>query len=460
MMNRLLIFIFLVFGCLNTFGQHREESYLPGKYPDRIIMNLGPSSNSRIVTWRVNTAAGEQFIQWALSDASSNLSENARLESAISSKVNTENIEVIYSHFTFENLEQGKTYVYRVGNEGAWSEWLQFQMPDQTDGYSFVSMGDAQNDMRDLWSRSMRMSLIYNPKADFWIHLGDMVDNSGNNWEWGEWFYAGGWIMASFPQVLVPGNHEYVKKDKRPVLCEFWRASFSLPENGPKGLKEQAYYFDYQNTRFIVLDSRDMLLSDEKATVQAEWLESILQNNPQKWTVVSHHHPIHSARGNRGDYRIKKYLEPLYNQYKIDLVLQGHHHSFARGRNPEEIGQKNFDGPVYIVSNSGPKMYDSNFAPWMERVATNVQMFHTINVNDKKIEVLSYLVNGDLYDHIVITKKANGKKILKEIKLENVKEQLDFPEASYGADIDKSPESQKLFKKRVEIYLKNRKKRK
>ena len=439
-------------------GQSKEELYLPGSYPDRIILSMSEmDGNSRTVNWRVSKNAPKQYVQWDISDASSGLAETLeKYNPEASVSTSTEGIEAVHYEYTFQGLSPGKTYVYRVGGDKYWSEWFQFAMPTTDKIFSFNYFGDAQNDMRDLWSRSTRIAVIKNPSADFWIHLGDMVDKSDRDWEWGEWHYGGGWMMSCIPQILVPGNHEYIKIENKPVINEYWRKAFSTPKNGPKGMEELVYYFDHKHVRFVVMDTRDMLIDDEKSRVQAKWLEQVLENNTQQWTIVSHHHPIFSARGNRADYKFAQYLEPLYMKYKVDLVLQGHHHSFARGRTSSEIGAKKHVGPVYFLSNSGPKMYDTNFAEWMERVATNVQLFHTINVDAENIEVLSYLINGELYDHIKLTKLKNGDKTFEEVKVKGVQERLEISTASYGADIDQSPEYIQTFKKRAAEYLKKR----
>ncbi len=444
---------------LEVQAQTHEDRYRPTDWPDHVILNLTEEGNERTITWRTDTSAGPQSVQWLVADASSNLEEKAKTAAAHSEMIQTEEVLAQYSTYHFKGLTAGITYAYRVGAKEHWSEWYQFNIPHEDQAFTFLYFGDAQNDMRDLWSRCIRKATDLSEEVDFMLHAGDMVDFASANREWGEWFFGGGWMFASTPQVPVAGNHEYVRKNGQPALNHYWRASFTVPLNGPAGLEETVYYFDYENVRFIVLDSRDMLIDDEHAKRQAHWLETLLKNNDQKWTIISHHHPIYSARANRGDYKVRAWLEPLYDKYGVDLVLQGHHHSFARGRGEKEVGKEMFSGPVYYVSNSGPKMYDTNFAPWMERVGTDVQLFHQVKVVDNTIEVLTYLVNGELYDHIKLTKRANGDKEFHEIAIEGIKERLDFSHASYGADIDLGEENRKRFKKMAEEYLRKRQKR-
>jgi glycosidase len=60
--------------------------------------------------------------------------------------------------------------------------------------------------------------------------------------------------------VPTPGNHEYAKLDEKDaaaprVLSLQWRPQFTLPEHGPAELAETCYWFDYQGTRIIFVDS-------------------------------------------------------------------------------------------------------------------------------------------------------------------------------------------------------------
>jgi predicted MPP superfamily phosphohydrolase len=106
---------------------------------------------------------------------------------------------------------------------------------------------------------------------------------------------AGGWIHRSLPSLSIPGNHEYRPQDQKDLdekisrLSIQWNHQFTFPDNGVKGLEETVYYVDYQGVRFIGLNSNLMI---EEQTV---WLEEVLKNNPNKWTVVVYHHPLYSA---------------------------------------------------------------------------------------------------------------------------------------------------------------------
>lgn len=64
------------------------------------------------------------------------------------------------------------------------------------------------------------------------------------------------------------------------------------------------------------------------------------------------HHPVYSTAKNRDNTILRERFKPIFEKYGVDLVLQGHDHTYARGG----LGKKR---PVYLLSVAGPKMYES-----------------------------------------------------------------------------------------------------
>ena len=65
------------------------------------------------------------------------------------------------------------------------------------------------------------------------------------------------------------------------------------------------------------------------------------------------------ARGRDFEYG-RKVWKPLFDKYNVDLVLNGHDHTYARGHVPEirETNNNSKDiKTVYVTSVSGPKHY-------------------------------------------------------------------------------------------------------
>ncbi|MEL6717849.1 MAG: metallophosphoesterase, partial [Bacteroidota bacterium] len=320
---------------------------------------------------------------------------------------------------------------YRVGNGVHWSEWIHFKTASsEPKPLSFLYFGDAQNNLKSMWSRTIRGAYSKMPEANFMIHAGDLINRANSDHEWGEWFYAGGWVHSSIPSIATPGNHEYYRNAERTtLLSKHWQPTFTLPENGPEGSEETVYYVDYQDTRIISLNSISLQISPTDSTAQVNWLKEILKKNDKKWTIVTMHYPIYSTKLGRDNERLRKALQPLFEKYKVDLVLQGHDHAYGRGTNlPLGSKTKTIGGPIYVVSVSGPKMYDVGLEEWMQRAASNTQLYQLIKIEDNKLRYEAYTVTGELYDVFELEKQKNGRNLFADQAPKGFEERLEIPE--------------------------------
>ncbi len=249
-----------------------------------------------------------------------------------------------------------------------------------------------QNGIRSLWSRVIREAFRADPEAKFMVFGGDIVTDGASDTLWGEVFDGGSWIFGMVPVLPTPGNHEYRDNDKGSShVTRHWRAEFTLPENGPDELAEYAYYTDIQGLRMI------SLASNEKTAEQTAWLAKVLSDNPNKWTVVTFHHPIFSPAKGRSQEKLRAAWMPVFEKYKVDLVLNGHDHTY---------GRTGVEGAtVYLTSVSGSKMYELSKQPWMHRGAENTQLFQVISINGDKLTVEARTATGSLYDKFELIKQ-------------------------------------------------------
>lgn len=434
-----LLFVLLVL--IGPFSQAQEKRayHAPefafnwdraGMHPDHIVLNLTESpATSMSVTWRTSTEVQVGYAEIAPATAAPKFWRNAKTYKAQTETLDASNVDkagsiVNYHSLTFTDLEPNTLYAYRVGNGRIWSEWIQFRTAAEGPApFSFLYVGDTQNYILELWSRLIREGYRKAPDASFIIHAGDLVNHAHNESEWHEWFRAGGWIHGMLPSISTPGNHEYRSRNREEreagirELSVQWRPQFNLPENGIPGLEETNYAIDYQNTRFISLNSNAMQAE------QIPWLDSVLNNNPMKWTIATFHHPLYSASARRDNAELRNGWKPVFDRYGVDLVLQGHDHSYARGRAavPEEnvvagMNKRDYTGTVYVVSVSGGKMYELNPNAWedfdgatRDRGAENTQLFQLIEVDGDKLSFESYTATGELYDAFDLIKGKKGK---------------------------------------------------
>lgn len=401
---------------------HSEEiilqaAFSPWREPDRVILNLTESPETSIgVNWRTDTTILSGTVEWAEATAGTEFQNNKKSVAAEKERLKVKHLEepaVVANYFSakVKGLTPGSKYVYRVGSDSAWSEWYQIQMPDASkQKLSFIYFGDAQNDVKSMWSRVIREAYKTFPKIDFMLHAGDLINRHDRDLEWGEWFYAGNFIHATVPSVMTPGNHEYSRDTK---LSPQWRRQFNLPLNGPKGLEETCYVVNYSNLKVISLDAEMIDESPEYLEKQRLWLDSVLTNDPKKWTAITFHYPVFSTKPNRDNMNLRNHFKPLFDKHKVDIVLQGHDHAYGRGMvNNVPTGKTLKDetaGTMYVVSVSGPKMYDVSDDPWMQRKARNTQLFQIITINGNTLSYQAFTAHGELYDAFDLKKSPKNK---------------------------------------------------
>jgi predicted MPP superfamily phosphohydrolase len=381
-----------------SYGYGQEMSVR--EFPDRIMLTWSDSpATTQSVTWRAPDGASRFVGQLVEEQSSPELEEKALLvEGSFLDLDRGAGQKDKYGRVTFENLKPGTVYAYRVGDGAHWSAWNQFRTADISGDFSFIYLGDAQNDLRSRWSRSIRRAFQQEPNARFIMHAGDLINRSNTDSEWGEWYEGAGFIHQMIPAVPTPGNHEYTRDSLRQlVLDPHWKVQFELPKNGPSQLQDAVYYLDYQDLRVISLNSQLIMLDSAIAGVQERWIEQVLAASPKRWNIVLMHHPVYSTAKNRDNTILRERFKPIFEKYGVDLVLQGHDHTYARGA----VGRER---PVYLLSVAGPKMYDSDSDRWMEVSASRTQLYQVIRITDNRLYFSSYKLNGQLFDSFELQK--------------------------------------------------------
>ena len=446
----------------NSVGEMKPaEMYAPSVMPDRVVLTLNEDPRTtQTVTWRTSVDVATALAQIAPAEAGPYFPKNATQHVATSEALKSDLNTAHYHSLTFRDLQPGCPYVYRVGDGVNWTEWFQFETaPEKVEPFSFVYFGDAQNDVRSMWSRVIRQANRDAPKAAFMLHAGDLVDRADSDAHWGEWFGAGSWLNAMIPVVAIPGNHEHVKVNEvRKHLTPHWQKVFSFPKNGPRGLEETCYTLTYQNLRIIGMNTMTMHAE------QALWLEGVLATNESPWVVCTFHHPIYSTAKKKDDnVELRALWKPIFDKYQVDLVLQGHDHTYGRtkfqvpkadsvakdfplrdqesqitvGDENEATGVQVIDkdaGTVYVVSVSGPKMYNNTDYAFMKRVAEDTQLYQIIHIEKDQLRFEARTAIGELYDAFELHKREG--EINELIELEPEVEENNRPEVEVGVEAE------------------------
>ena len=122
------------------------------------------------------------------------------------------------------------------------------------------------------------------------------------------------------------------------------------------GLNNDYYSFDYQNIHFLAIstnEEKDNEFGIFSDTIQLDFIRTDLSNaadNPRTdWLVVFLHHPMYTSMPNLYSMDLRNILQPTFDLYGVDLVINGHKHAYER-TNPVT-----FNG---VITDNGNCLYD------------------------------------------------------------------------------------------------------
>ncbi len=296
-------------------------------------------------------------------------------------------------------LEPGTSYVYRVGDGENWRRECIFTTARDTGSFCFLYLGDIHAGYEAGWDSHWRDLLasagaLY-PGLKFSLQGGDVTDRD-NETGYRQLIDAATELFSRIPFMPAMGNHDG---------C-FYLDFFTLPENGPSGLEEIYYSFDYGHARFTVLDS-----GSNTSVVAAEWLRHELQNSDAVWKFVVFHHPAYYAfaDGKTSIYdSIRTNWTPVFEQCGVDLAFVGHQHVYMRTK-PLRDGQVQPDGQgvVYVMGVAGTKLY--NAGPGYDYIAREVDgasNYQVVNIDGNLLTLTSVQADGQIIDTYQIDKGA------------------------------------------------------
>ncbi|MGS0746303.1 fibronectin type III domain-containing protein [Syntrophomonas erecta subsp. sporosyntropha] len=358
--------------------------------PEKIILTWTKDpAISQTITWLMTNDEPAQ-VQYIMADEF-----NGNFDSAQEVDVNGTTFGSVYYHYTvnLNGLAPDTKYIYRVGNEGVWSDTLSFTTAADTDNFSFLYLGDVQDGYTQ-WGNMLDALYQDYPQIKFSLLGGDLTDNSYDENEWGQFLDAASGVFSRMPMMPTMGNHDggmYLK-------------FFALPTNGPDGLQPEFYSFDYGNAHFVVLNS-----SNNTNEAAKRWLQEDLQSTTKKWKFAVFHHPAYPAFNDyKGiDKSICENWVPILEQNQVDMVFVGHQHVYMR-THPIYQGDAQTDsaeyGIVYVMGNAGSKAYaGGGDFPYIARVETGSN-YQVININGDLLTLTAKKANGELIESYTINK--------------------------------------------------------
>jgi predicted MPP superfamily phosphohydrolase len=374
-----------------------EPAYTAVQVPSRIVLTFGScGENTRAVSWQCgDTVAASECLYTKISSG-----DTLRVEAEGKLFVAAGGRCVLY-HAELDSLERGATYSYCVNTAGLSSDWQQFDLNANSDSlFSFVYVGDVQ-DKADGFSRQLLPEIAERFPTDFWIFAGDLIERPHDQY-WNEFFVATQPFRMSVPITSCTGNHDYLKGIERRLEERFiYTFPYFLAEQHDN---MAVYAMRYGDAAFIYLDTnRDFwhLYS------QRQWLEQALKETQMaKWRIVVMHHPVFSIRHKNNNLLIRKAFQSLFAKYKVDLLLAGHEHAYARKTTRAKDGLQTT--PVYVISQCSPKDYRINLQSGYDRYGLGNRFYQIVTIANDTLQFLTFTEKHELYDELLLIKSSDG----------------------------------------------------
>jgi acid phosphatase type 7 len=268
--------------------------------------------------------------------------------------------------------------------------------------YAFAVISDTQTN----WKVAGKVAtMAWAQRPNFLLHPGDLVENGKDKSHWTKQFFpAMKPLISRVPFYPVLGNHER--------NARHYYKYVSLP--GPE------YYYDFQygNAHFFMIDSNKQV---HPASEQYKWLEAKLKSSNATWKFVCHHHPAYSSDENdygnlwkgkstRGDLRIRV-LTRLYDRYNVDIVWNGHIHSYERTWPIFKNKVVENKGTIYMITGGGGGGLETP-GPTRPFFQNNVRRGHhycMVAINGRTLEFKAFDLEGRLFDTMTVKKTPKVK---------------------------------------------------
>ncbi len=267
----------------------------------------------------------------------------------------TTGIEALTHRATATGLDPERPLRYRVGSAAGWSE-VHVLKPTPRDDWSFVHYGDQGTGPLAL----QLGQALTREDFDLLLLAGDLSYANGDQPIWDTWFDQMEPVLANWPTMAAPGNHE--EKD---FGGDAFKNRFTHPKpmthsitGGPEG--SSFYSFDYKRVHFLVTTAgaliNDGTLPEEIANIELDLSLAAARRAAGEidFIVVMQHFTIWSDQLGRSPANpsLVALEEDIIVRYGVDLLLVGHDHVYQRSV-PMAFGLPNPLGYVQMMVGTG-----------------------------------------------------------------------------------------------------------
>ena len=381
----------------------------------RQVMTADPA-HSRVIMWQSDYAVKEPVLEYRMEGKENGETVPVQAEKFTDGGKNT----WIY-RARISGLEPGQTYGYRIRDGKKATAWMSLKA---FAGNTFKALvfPDSQSADYSAWKATAQPAWQRNQDAQFFVNMGDQVDNGQDASQWNAWFDVVEPMAEKIPMATTVGNHETYDLNWKVRRPEAYMKLFNLPQNGYAQYPNRFYSFTVGDVHFVVLDTVFSEMKDLEPNLEQDeiqWFRKDMEQNRQKWNIVVMHkdplrYAFNPATGSTGrDEDIEqegKVWMPLFDEYGIDLVLSAHLHT-SRNRGHIRDFRHNPDGPLYILTGvAGDVRYPGLWKqhPLDEYVAPQPETdnYLVMTKTDDELQLQAFLPDGTLLDTATMEKKA------------------------------------------------------
>jgi len=199
-------------------------------------------------------------------------------------------------------------------------------------------------------------------------------------------------------------------------------------------LTKPYYSFSYQNVHFLAMaTAKNNIIPYDMTSQQYQFVKNDLElarsNKSIDWIIVYSFKPLYSSNTTHpGVEELRNSYHPLFDKYKVDLVLQAHNHNYQRtypiifnGTTPSSpiVSDKeiqnfyNSEGPIFVtIGTGGAPLY--NFSSQAPFIISQLALYGFLNVDIEKLQKADSLTgtfynnNLNKLDNFTITKQNSS----------------------------------------------------
>ena len=291
------------------------------------------------------------------------------------------NIEALDGYFsnkvTVKNLEKETQYYYQVFKNGEWQK-AESVKTGNPDSFSFLYVGDpqigacknqissenekmkneiaARNDAFN-WNKTLNNAMTAHPEVSFMLSAGDQVNYADREYEYAGYLNAS--ALASLPVSTTIGNHDsgsyqYSYHFNTPNSFDLDDTTYALGHTNAG----TDYYYTYGDALFIVIDTNNYNCATHRNVIE----KAVNENKDKKWRIVMFHQDIYGSGLDHSDSDgiiLRTQLTPIFDEFDIDVALQGHDHTYSRsyqlsgdGKEHTAFDKSNAYGEDYLTQNN------------------------------------------------------------------------------------------------------------